>query len=125
MALHRKIALFAFLALLLSLIFVFGVSALDLSTYGEVIESYTVSAGEGDHVTVTLYGYDEKYSLVVSGSGRMKEFSSVDEIPWIEYADRIVNVTVEKGVANLSELFSSSPKRFITSSDSISPSKSK
>ena len=73
--------------------------------YGDKIESFDVSRDESSSVTVNLYRKDGQYFLVVSGEGNMREFSSFAELPWGEYADGIVGITVEAGVKNLTDLF--------------------
>ena len=73
--------------------------------YGDKIERFDVSRDESSSVTVNLYRKDGQYFLVFSGEGNMREFSSFAELPWGEYADGIVGITVEAGVKNLTDLF--------------------
>lgn len=101
----RKCIIFCLISVLFSAIFMTTAFANGSQSYGEEIESFDVSGDADSSVTVKLYEKDGEYILVVSGEGRMIEFCSSAEIPWLEYADGIVSVTVGKGVESLSKFF--------------------
>ena len=103
-ALSRSLTVFM-IVLLLSVILPMAAFANGEDTYGDKIESFDVSEDENSSVTVSIYLKNGEYILVVSGEGDMRSFSSLSEIPWRTYADKIVSVTLEKGVKNLPELF--------------------
>ena len=101
----RKCFAVLFTALLFGALFSLSAFASGESACGDKIASFDVSEDENSSVTATLYQKDGQYFLVFSGEGHMREFSSSTQIPWLEYADGIVAITLENGVMNLTDLF--------------------
>ena len=65
----------------------------------EPIKTWDISATSSDNVTATLY---DDYSLVISGTGNMKDWTSYPYAPWYSsYDDEIKSVTIEEGVATI------------------------
>ena len=65
------------------------------------IEKWDISATENDNVTATLY---DDYSLVISGTGEMKNWTGSSSAPWHSlYSREIKSVTIEKGVINIGD----------------------
>ena len=84
-------------ALLALLIFcIFGVNSLAEENF-----EFDISASDSDEVIADLTEKDGKYELFISGSGRMTEFSSVNDLPWREYADKVDSVIIGEGVENV------------------------
>jgi len=94
-----------FTALFLAVLLPIAVFANVKDTYGDKIVSFDVSEDKNSSETASLYSKDGEYILVFSGEGNVKNFASFSEIPWLEYADGIVSVILEKGVKNLPDLF--------------------
>ena len=91
----KKIILGVTLFLMLLTLFALSVSA------AETIETWDISATSSDNVTATLYDDD---SLVISGTGNMKDWTSYPYAPWYSsYADKIKSVTIEEGVATIGD----------------------
>lgn len=70
--------------------------------YGDLIETWDVSATKNDDIIAELYGINDKYSLVISGNGNMKDYdSSGDNIsPWRSYSN-ITSVIILNGVTSI------------------------
>lgn len=125
-----RVILFVFLCFAV----IFSVNV--FAEYEEAV--WDISASEQYSVIASiqeLEGEQDKLHLVISGSGKMKDFSSETDPPWYTaYAQRIVAVTVEKSVSyvgqnsfsaleNLEELHIKYPATsFPVSSDNIIPS---
>ena len=89
----RKIILGVSLFLMLLTLFALSINA------AETIETWDISATSSDNVTATLY---DDYSLVISGTGAMQDWTS-SFAPWYSsYRDKIKSITIEEGVANIS-----------------------
>ena len=73
-----------------------------ISDESEQLISWDISQNNESSVTAAIYEQDGKYSLIISGNGKMKEFNSSEDVPWKEYAERIVLVDLKQGVKNLS-----------------------
>ena len=88
----RKIFLFVVLTALLSALFCFSIAAAEYSgTCGNV--------GDGSNLTWSLD--DEAGTLVISGTGSMKNYRAVDAAPWSAYSESIKTITVNSGVRNI------------------------
>ena len=89
----RKLILGVTLFLMLLTLFALSINA------AETIESWDISATSSDNVTATLYS---DYSLVISGSGNMENWTSYSNVPWYSpYSRKIKSVTIENGVTNI------------------------
>ena len=89
----KKIILGVALFLMLLTLFALSISA------SEPIKTWDISATENDNVTATLYN---DYSLVISGTGEMGNWTSYSSVPWYSsYASRIIAATIEDGVTNI------------------------
>ena len=89
----RKALLALSLALLLIALLTISVSA------KEIIEEWNVSKTTSDNVTATLY---DDYSLVISGSGNMKNWSSSSNAPWYSsYRTEIKTITIGEDITSL------------------------
>ena len=50
-----------------------------------LIEVYNISATTSDNVTASLYKVDGNYTLIISGTGNMKNFAKASDVPWSSY----------------------------------------
>ena len=92
----KKILLALALVAIMTVLFAISVSAT------EPVETWNVSATENDNVTAMLY---DDGSLVISGTGKMKNWNIASTVPW--YYSKIKSVTVEGGVTTIgNEAFS-------------------
>ena len=89
----KKIFLGVSLFLMLLTLFALSINA------ASTLKTWDISATSSDNVTATLYS---DYSLVISGSGKMKDWDSNDSVPWYSsYYDEIKSVTIKNGVTNI------------------------
>ena len=76
-----------------------------LSVYAESpIKTWNVSYSSDYNVTANLYNHpdgDGYYHLVISGTGRMKDFSSSSSVSWTSYSEKIKSVVIEDGVTSV------------------------
>lgn len=67
-----------------------------------IFESMVLAGGncgaEGDNLTWTL---DGDYKLTIEGSGAMKAFDSLSEVPWSSYNSRITEVVIGSGATSI------------------------
>ena len=91
----RKIILGISLFLMLLTLFALSINA------AKAIETWDISATSSNNVTATLY---DDYSLVISGTGKMRGWELSKDIPWFSsYHDQIKSVTIEDGVTNVGD----------------------
>ena len=91
----KKIILGVTLFLMLLTLFALSINA------AETIETWDISATESDNVTATLY---DDGSLVISGTGNMKDWTSSSSAPWYSsYRDKIKSITIEEGVTTIGD----------------------
>ena len=69
---------------------------------GSLLASWDISESGTDSVEAGVYNDGGKFSLVISGSGRVREFISSGDVPWTDYSQGIVKIVVEEGVENIS-----------------------
>ena len=61
----------------------------------------TIASGTcGDNLTWVL---EDDYSLVISGSGAMNDYSFVSNVPWNSYSANIVSVELPSGITSIGE----------------------
>lgn len=90
----RKIILALSLVAILTVLFAISVSA------AEPVETWDISATENDSVTATYY---DDNSLIVSGSGDMKNWDNV-YTPWYHLYRRVIkSITIENGVTSIGD----------------------
>ena len=89
----KKKILFAFFVMIIASV-LFAIT----SSAATVLRTWDISATSRDNVTATLYN---DYSLVISGTGNMKDWN-YNGAPWYSsYSDKITSVTIENGVTNI------------------------
>ena len=70
-----------------------------------LIEVYDISATTKDNVMASLYKVDDNYTLIISGTGNMKDFSKSSDVPWSSYCGpysrQLTKVVIEEGVLNV------------------------
>ena len=94
----KVLLLLTFVAVITAL---FAISA----SAAEPVETWDISATEEDSVTAYLYENAENsgmYTLTVSGTGNMEDWSSYTQVPWYNsYRSKITAATVEKGITSI------------------------
>ena len=91
----KKIILGVSLFLMLLTLFALSISG------AEIVETWDISETTGDNVTATLY---DDYSLVISGTGAMKNWTSSSSVPWYSsYRYKIKSVTIEDSVTTVGD----------------------
>ncbi len=64
-------------------------------------EKWDVSANSDGSVMAFLYAREDRYELVISGSGAMKDFASAAEVFWYSYRAKITRLDISQGVTNI------------------------
>ncbi len=93
----KKILLALSLIAIITVLFAISISA------AEPVETWDISATDEDSVIAMLYvheKYNDFYSLTISGSGNMKNWSE-ESSPWSSYMGLIISVDIENGVTNI------------------------
>lgn len=100
----RNKSIKGFAALLISSIFLLLIAFFASANESKYAE-WDVSADSSGGVKATLYFGEEEgelHKLVISGNGKMKDFSNIDPAPWLnDYALGIATVEIESGVENI------------------------
>ena len=69
--------------------------------WGELVETWDISATSEDSVVAELYG-DGKYVLLIYGNGNMKDYAKGSSVPWYNsYKDNIVSLVVCDNVTSI------------------------
>ncbi len=87
-------------------IFALTVSAeeTNVADLGEPVETWDISATTSDNVVANLYNDPDNegmYTLVISGTGAMKSWSTNSYVPWYYSHSKITNVVIENGVTSI------------------------
>ena len=86
---------------MLTVLFAISVSAAD------PVETWDISATSSDSVTAYLFTDLENegmYTLTISGTGNMKNWTSYPSAPWrSSYSSKITSVTIEEGVTSIGD----------------------
>lgn len=94
----RKCAVFVFSLLLVAVL------SVCVSANEQKSAEWDVSADGSGRVKATLYfnEAEDSYKLVISGNGKMKDFSELDPAPWLKaYAIDIITVEIGADVENI------------------------
>ena len=76
-----------------------------LVIFGELVETWDISATEEDDVSAELYsvGVDGKYTLLIHGSGTMKNYDIVNSkyTPWYSYRQNIKSIDIFGNITSI------------------------
>ena len=88
---------------------VFGCSA-PAEQNGYDGREYDISSSGDGRASLTESKIGNDYSLTVSGSGRVVDYTNKEEVPWNVITKRVTSVIIEDGVTNIGDYFFSATK---------------
>ena len=94
----KKFLLALALTVITTVLFVFSVSA------AEPIETWDISATDGDRVTAYIYNYepqDGAYILSIEGTGAIMDWGWGDAPWYVDYFDKIVEINLSEGITSI------------------------
>ncbi len=71
-----------------------------LITMLPITVSATVSGSCGTNL---VWAFDDNQTLTISGTGEMDDWSSLNEIPWYSFKDKILNIVIDNNVTSISK----------------------